>query len=76
MKNPLEKNKGQVLIPVLIGAAAAAGLAYFLLSEDTAELREELYGTLGNFWDKVKDKAMDQVADLKSKAETVKEEVA
>jgi hypothetical protein len=75
MKNPMERNKGQVLIPVLVGAAAAAALAYFLISEDTAELREELYGTLGKVWDNVKDKALEKVADLTSKAETVTDEV-
>jgi hypothetical protein len=68
MKNPLERNKGQVLIPVLLGAAAAGALAYFLTSEDTAELREELYGTLAKVRNTVRDKAMEKVADLKAKA--------
>ena len=76
MKNPSEENKSQVLVPVLIGAAAAAAITYFLISEDTAELREVLYGSLGKVWEGVKEKAIDKVADLKSKGEALAEEVA
>jgi gas vesicle protein len=76
MKNPLERNRSQVLIPVLVGAAAAAALAYFLISDDTAELREELSESLGKVWDNFKEKAIDKVSDLKSKAEPAVSEVA
>ncbi|HZZ75395.1 MAG TPA: hypothetical protein VFE04_05675 [Puia sp.] len=76
MKNPLERNRSQVLIPVLVGAAAAAALAYFLISEDTAKLRDELSESLGKVWDNFKDKAMDKVSNLKSKAEPAANEVA
>jgi gas vesicle protein len=72
MKNPVNNNK--VLIPVLVGAAAAAALAYFLISDDTAELREELGESLTKVWDDFKDKAMEKIAGLQSKAEAVAEE--
>jgi gas vesicle protein len=71
MKNPLNNNTNKVLIPVLVGAAAAAGIAYFLISDDTAELREELVESLTKVWDNFKDKAMEKVAGLQSKAEVV-----
>jgi len=76
MKNPLERNKSQVLIPVLVGAAAAAALAYFLISEDTAELRDELSESLGKVWDNFRDKTMDRVSSVKSTAEQAASEVA
>ena len=76
MKDPLDKNKSQVLIPVLVGAAAAAALAYFLLSEDTAELREELGESLAKVWDSFKDKAMGKVSTLQSKVEPVADDLA
>ena len=76
MKKPPERNNGQVLIPVLIGAAAAAALAYFLISEDTAEWREELYGSFGKIWESVRDKAVDKLSDLKATTEQVTDEVA
>jgi hypothetical protein len=66
MKNSIEKNNSQVLIPVLIGAAAAAALAYFLISEDTAEIRGELSVSLEKVWDDFKDKAMAKIANLQS----------
>jgi gas vesicle protein len=71
MKNPLNNNTNKVLIPVLVGAAAATGIAYFLISDDTAELREELVESLTKVWDNFKDKAMEKVAGLQSKAEVV-----
>lgn len=76
MKNPLERNRSQVLIPVLVGAAAAAALAYFLISEDTAELRDELSESLGKVWDNFREKAMDKVSSVKSTAEQAASEVA
>jgi hypothetical protein len=54
----------KLLLPVLVGAAAAAGIAYLLISEDTAELREELEEGLGKIWGNVKGKVLDQVAEL------------
>jgi len=48
-----------LLLPLLIGAAATAAIAYFLISEDTAEMRGELAENLGKTWDKLKDKAAD-----------------
>ena len=61
MKNPLERNRSQELTPVLVGAAAAAALADSLISEDTAELRDELSESLGKVWTNFRDKAMDKV---------------
>jgi gas vesicle protein len=69
MENPIENKKSQVLIPVLVGAAAAAALAYFLISDDTSDLREEVGESLTKVWDTFKDKAMEKVAGLQSKAE-------
>jgi gas vesicle protein len=69
MNNPLDNKKSQILIPVLVGAAAAGALAYFLISEDTAELREELGESLAKVWDSFKDKAMEKVSALQSKVE-------
>jgi hypothetical protein len=58
--------KNSLLLPVLVGAAVAGAMAYFLLSDDMAELREELTGKLPN-WDDVKEKAKERVAaSLKS----------
>ena len=64
-------DKTKLLLPVLIGAAAAAGIAYLLISEDTAELREELEESLGKVWGSLKDKALDKMADLRSGAESL-----
>ena len=64
-------DKTKLLLPILIGAAAAAGIAYLLISEDTAELREELEESLGKVWGSLKDKALDKVADLRSGAESL-----
>ena len=75
MKNPIANNKSQILIPVLVGAAAAAAIAYFLISEDTEELRDELGESLGKVWDTFKDKAMAGVSSLKSRVEPVADEV-
>lgn len=76
MKNPLERNRSQVLIPVLVGAATAAALAYFLISDDTAELRDELGESLGKVWDNFKDKAMDKISSVKDTAEKTASEFA
>ena len=64
-------DKTKLLLPILIGAAAPAGIAYLLISEDTAELREELEESLGKVWGSLKDKALDKVADLRSGAESL-----
>ena len=64
-------DKTKLLLPVLIGAAAAAGIAYLLISDDTAELREELEESLGKVWGSLKDKALDKMADLRSGAESL-----
>jgi hypothetical protein len=71
MENPLENKKSHVWIPVLAGAAAAAGITYFLISDDTAELRKELSESLTKALDNFKDKAMEKVAGLQSKVEAV-----
>jgi hypothetical protein len=49
-----------LLLPLLIGAAATAAITYFLISEDTAELRGQLAENLEKSWDKLKDKAADK----------------
>jgi hypothetical protein len=53
--------KKSLLLPVLIGAAAAGAIAWFLISEDTADLRSELSEKLRASFDKVKDKAMNRL---------------
>jgi hypothetical protein len=50
-----------LLLPLFIGAAATAAIAYFLISEDTSELRGQLAGNLGKGWDKLKDKVIDKI---------------
>jgi hypothetical protein len=76
MKNPLDQNKTNLLLPVLIGAAAAAALAYFLISEDTASLRDELAEKLSEGWDTFTDRAMEKISGLKSTAQAATKEVA
>ena len=56
------------MLPVLIAAAAAAGIAYLLISDETADLREQAEGSLGKLWGDVKDKALDKLTDLRSGA--------
>jgi hypothetical protein len=69
MENPIQKSPASLWLPVLAGTAAAAAIAYFLLSEDTAELREKLACNLGETWDSVKDTVMEKVSNgLKSTA--------
>ena len=75
MKNLSQRNKSNVLIPVLAGAAVAAALAYFLISEDAAELREELEEGFGKIWGSLKDKAGERLADLKSGVKPLTDEV-
>jgi hypothetical protein len=68
-------DRTKLLLPVLIGAAAAAGIAYLLISDDTAELREQLENGLGKIWGSVKEKALDKIADIRSGAEALADKV-
>ncbi len=52
--------KNTLVLPVLLGAAIAGAIAYFLLSDDMTELREELTGKLPNVND-LKEKAKERV---------------
>ncbi|HTE02491.1 MAG TPA: hypothetical protein VK668_24550 [Mucilaginibacter sp.] len=54
--------KNSLLLPVLIGATAAGAIAWFLLSEDTAELRESLLEKLTDSFDSIKEKAIDKMS--------------
>jgi gas vesicle protein len=53
--------KNALLIPVLAGAAAAAVVAYFLLSEDTTELRDKLAEKLPGVFDSLKEKVIEKM---------------
>jgi hypothetical protein len=55
--------KNKLLLPVLIGAAAAGTIAWFLISEDTAELREDFLEKVAGTFDLLKEKAADKRAD-------------
>lgn len=50
-----------IVLPILICAAAAGGIAWFLTSDDTAELRESLLGKLADTFDSVKEKVADKL---------------
>jgi gas vesicle protein len=50
-----------ILLPVLIGAAAAGAIAWFLTSDDTAELREQLLGKASESFGSLKEKVIDKL---------------
>lgn len=54
--------KDNLLLPVLIGAAAAGAVAWLLISEDTQDLREDLLKKVADALDSVKEKLNDSVA--------------
>ncbi len=49
--------KNKLLLPVLIGAT----VAWFLISDDTADLRDDLLEKVANTFDSVKDKLTDRI---------------
>jgi hypothetical protein len=58
--------KSSILIPVLAGAAVAGALAYFLISDDTEEWRNDLSGLIDKGLDMMKDRLgnkIDPIAD-------------
>jgi hypothetical protein len=56
VEDPLEEKKKSKLLPVLVGAAAAAAIACFLMSDETAELRGRLAENINKKWGSLKDK--------------------
>ena len=61
--------KNSLLLPILFGVAAAGAIAYFLLSEDTAELREDLSGKLAKGLTDMKEKATEKIGSSFKSAE-------
>ncbi|HEY4198515.1 MAG TPA: hypothetical protein VGM63_23405 [Mucilaginibacter sp.] len=58
--------KSSILIPVLAGAAVAGALAYFLISDDTEEWRNDLSDLIDKGLDMMKDRLgnkIDPIAD-------------
>lgn len=53
--------KNSLLIGVLAGVAAAGAIAYFLISEDTAEMRESLLEKVADTFDAITEKATDKL---------------
>jgi hypothetical protein len=56
MKNPFKTQKNNVLVPVVIGLAAAGAIVYLLLADDTADLRGKITDNLDKSWRTVKEK--------------------
>ncbi|WP_439695554.1 YtxH domain-containing protein [Mucilaginibacter sp. AW1-7] len=70
MKNPFKTPKNNVLVPVVIGLAAAGAIVYLLLADDTADLRGKITDNLDKSWRTVKEKVpagTKAVTDLKDK---------
>jgi gas vesicle protein len=70
MKNPLKKDSNDLLIPVIIGAAAAAAIAYLFITESGSEVRGRIAENLNKGWDTVKDKfpvSAEDIAAVKDK---------
>jgi gas vesicle protein len=64
MKNPIKKDNSDLLVPIVIGAAAAAALTYFFLADSTSELREKLTDNVSKGWDAVKEKVPVSAEDI------------
>jgi hypothetical protein len=60
--------KNDIILPVLIGAAAAGAIAWFLISEDTEELREDLLEKMTGRLDSLKDQVAATLDTLKEKS--------
>ncbi len=50
-----------ILLPILIGAAAAGAIAWFLTSDETAELRDDLLEKVSDTFNSVKEKVADNL---------------
>jgi gas vesicle protein len=71
MKNPFKTSETNILVPVVIGAAAAGAIAYLLLSDNASDLRSKITDNLDKGWRTVKDKVpagKKAITDLKNKA--------
>lgn len=71
MKNPFKTTETNILVPVVIGAAAAGAIAYLLLSDNASDLRGKITDNLDKGWQAVKDKVpagAQAITDLKDKA--------
>lgn len=52
----LSDGKKRFLLPALVGVSVAGAITYFLMSEQTAELRKQLSENINKKWDALKDK--------------------
>jgi hypothetical protein len=50
MNNDLQKEKPNLILPVALGAVAAATIAYLYLTDDGADLREKIANNLKLIW--------------------------
>jgi gas vesicle protein len=75
MKNPFKPQKINILVPVLIGAAAAGAIAYLLLADDTADLRGKITDNLDKSWRIVKEKVPAGAKTITDLKDTVVEKV-
>ncbi|WP_345949252.1 YtxH domain-containing protein [Mucilaginibacter sp. PAMB04274] len=56
MKNPLEKDHNNLVIPILLGAAAVAAVTYLFVTESGSEVRGRIADNLNKGWDTLKEK--------------------
>ena len=61
MKTIAKRSSNGILVPMLVGAAAAAAVTYLFLTESGSDLRTQYTGKLVEEWDAVKEKYPEQV---------------
>ena len=70
MNNPLEKDNSSLIVPIIIGAAAAAAITYLFVTEHGKELRGQIAETASKGWEDLQEKipfTADDVTALKDK---------
>lgn len=68
MKNPFEKDNSNLVVPIIIGAAAAAAIAYLFVTESGAETRNRIADSVDKGWDTLKKKIpAEKISELKDK---------
>lgn len=76
MNNPLEKKDNNLVLPIILGAAAAAAITYLLISEDGTEIREKISATVKDGWKSVQEQLPFSAEDLDGLKSTLTEKFA
>ena len=76
MNNPLQKKDTNLVVPILLGAAAAAAITYLFISEDGTEIREKISATVKEGWKSVQEQLPFSADDVEGLKNTITEKFA